>query len=112
MSIWKPIDSEAHLKELLEKRDGRPILILKHSPRCSLSFMAKNRLERNQDERLDYFLIDVIRNRNVSNALANITGVRHESPQAFLFAHGEPVSSKSHSAVNSDAFSKLVDALA
>jgi len=73
--------------------------------------MAKNRLERNPDPRISYFMIDVIGDRPISNALANLTGVNHESPQAFLFNGSILIDVKSHMAISPGELSKRMDSL-
>lgn len=86
-------------------------LVLKHSNRCALSGMAKSRLEKKKDDRLTYYVIDVIKNRNVSDLLASKSGVRHESPQAFLIEGGKVIEVKSHLAISAAEFSKRIDTL-
>jgi bacillithiol system protein YtxJ len=106
---WQTITREGELDELIDS--GHALLILKHSPRCSLSFMAKSRLERHPEKPFDCCLIDVIEHRSVSNALADKTGVRHESPQAFLFSNGRLLAVRDHMAIRPDFFvSALEDA--
>lgn len=62
--------------------------------------MAKNRLERNANVQIVYFLIDVIANRSLSNQLSEDSGIQHESPQSFLFFNGKLIDVKSHSSIN------------
>ncbi len=111
---WSEISSEDELNKILSgalNSSQKFPLILKHSKRCVLSGMAKNRLERNVDDRLSYYIIDVIANRNISNLLAEKTGVRHESPQMFLFNGNSLISVKSHMAIDSSEVSTKLDSL-
>ena len=73
--------------------------------------MAKNRLERSPDPRISYFIIDVIGDRPISNALANLAGVSHESPQAFLYNGSVLIDVKSHMAISPGELSKRIDSL-
>ena len=41
-------------------------------------------------------IVDVIRNRDVSNAIADETGVLHQSPQAIVIKNGEVTAHTSH----------------
>ena len=112
--MWQDILSVAELNTLISDPlagIGDFNLILKHSNRCSVSSMAKNRIEKNRDERITYYIINVIANRDVSDALADLTGIRHESPQAFLFNGPSLVEAKSHSAIRPSEISELVDSL-
>lgn len=112
MAFWSPVESEDELEKLINSSDVSSVFILKHSYRCALSSMAKSRIEKNKDERLQYYLIDVIQNRAVSNALADMFSVSHESPQAFLIKDSKLIEVKSHLAIKPHAFSLLLDSFA
>jgi bacillithiol system protein YtxJ len=78
----------------------RPLLLFKHSTRCSVSFPAHAELERFAAE-LDpavarVAVILVVEDRAVSNEAAARLGVRHESPQAILVSKGRAVWNASH----------------
>ena len=109
--MWREIESVEDLKTLLSPSasDRKYHLILKHSTRCSISSMAKGRIEKNTDDRIDYYMINVLTHRNVSDALSEHTGVQHESPQAFLFHDTSLLDVKSHSAIRPQEFSEQVD---
>lgn len=102
MSFWTKIESLDELRDAIIRVDAdRPFnLILKHSTRCAISSMAKNRLERSPNSRVNYYIIDIIAYRALSNALSDETGVRHESPQSFLFANSALLDVKSHMAID------------
>jgi len=111
---WREISTENELNEVLSGTSDSAQkfpLILKHSKRCVLSGMAKNRLERNADQRISYYIIDVISNRAVSNLLSEKTGVKHESPQMFLFSGSNLISVKSHMAIDSSEVTTRLDSL-
>lgn len=112
--MWHNIDSVPELNSIISGAAGGTtgfILILKHSTRCSISSMAKNRLEKGKDERIAYYIIDVIGNRAISNALAETADVRHESPQAFLYNGSDLIEVTSHMAIRPGELSAHVDAL-
>lgn len=112
--MWQPITSEEALNKIISGSESEPgsyNLILKHSHRCAISVMAKSRLERGIDSRLSYYTIDVINNRDISNALASATDIQHESPQAFLFNGSTMVDVRSHMDINASELSKTVDSL-
>lgn len=101
--MWTELETVEALEECFE-RDERPALLFKHSTRCPLSAMAKSRIENGKDAAVDYFLIDVIRHREVSQRLAEKTEIRHESPQAFLICAGKVETVKSHTDIRPAAF--------
>lgn len=112
--LWQHIETEAELNTLLSPGNlasGDCYAILKHSPRCAMSAVAKTRLDRKMDSRINYFIIDVVGNRDVSQALASQTGVHHESPQLFLFHSGVLIDVKSHMAISASELSRRLNAI-
>ena len=94
---WITLQTEAQLEEIRQRSASRPQLIFKHSTRCSTSALVKGRLERaKQPETIDFYFLDLIRNRPVSNRIAETFFVEHESPQVLLIRHGECVYDESH----------------
>jgi bacillithiol system protein YtxJ len=65
--------------------------------------MALNRLERNwagHEEKLTPYYLDLISFRDVSNHIATLSGVQHESPQAIVVKNGEVVYHASHNGIS------------
>ena len=93
--------SEEQIAEIVELSHEKPQLIFKHSTRCSISSMAKSRLEREWNlENVELWYLDLIAYRNVSNAIASQLGVHHESPQAILLKDGIVVHDSSHNSIS------------
>jgi bacillithiol system protein YtxJ len=62
--------------------------------------MAKGRLERSQQpENIDFYILDLINNRSLSNKLAEEFNVWHESPQVLLIQDGKCTYDESHTAI-------------
>ncbi|WKZ67747.1 MAG: bacillithiol system redox-active protein YtxJ [Flavobacteriales bacterium] len=97
---WTALTDEAQLDAIDQQSAERPVLIFKHSTRCSISSAALNRLESAwgaADEDLGaIYLLDLIRHRGISNAIADRYGVQHESPQVLVIRHGRCVHHASH----------------
>lgn len=96
---WNPISDIADLGSVLKKSSNRPQLIYKHSPSCGVSFMAKQELDSNVQELSTFaelYIVNVIQDRPVSNAVAKELGIRHESPQAILLQDGKVMWEGSH----------------
>ncbi|MBC8053847.1 MAG: bacillithiol system redox-active protein YtxJ [Sphingobacteriaceae bacterium] len=100
---WIPLESIDQL-EAIKQAPGYNILF-KHSTRCSISLMAKRKFEFEWDalptETSVYFL-DLIKNRNISNAIADTFKVHHESPQLLLIKGGECIYETSHSDISAE----------
>lgn len=98
---WVPLQSESDIDGIIEKSKDRPQVIFKHSTRCPVSSMAKNRLEKAAPpENVTFHYLDLIRYRSVSNKIAEDFGIRHESPQVILIIDGKAVFNESHSAIH------------
>jgi bacillithiol system protein YtxJ len=76
-----------------------PLAVLfKHSTQCPTSAAAYKEVERFTAAYPDapVYLIKVIEERTVSDAIAKRTGVTHESPQVIIVADGTVVYTASH----------------
>ncbi|MCB0547804.1 MAG: bacillithiol system redox-active protein YtxJ [Phaeodactylibacter sp.] len=100
---WLPLTATSQIKEIVEHSRSTTCIIYKHSTRCSLSSLARNRLEKDWqfDERavLPYFL-DLIAYREVSNLVEDHFGVVHQSPQILLIQDARCVYHASHLDIN------------
>jgi bacillithiol system protein YtxJ len=94
---WITLTSEDQLKEIKERSFQRPQVIFKHSTRCSISALAKSRLDKSQpDADIDFYYLDLIRYRGLSNMVAEVFNIYHESPQVLVIKDGACVYDESH----------------
>jgi bacillithiol system protein YtxJ len=94
---WIEITELQELDTIKKESFSKPQLIFKHSTRCSISSMVKNRLEKGEvQNEVDFYLLDLIKHRDISNEIAETFHVHHESPQALLIKNGECTFSESH----------------
>lgn len=100
---WIPLDEEEQLEKIIERSQNTPQVIFKHSTRCSISSMAKNRLDKNdQPEGIDFYYLDLIKHRNISNKIAEEFKVQHQSPQVLIIRDGKCTYTESHSGIMMD----------
>ncbi|MEJ7627882.1 MAG: bacillithiol system redox-active protein YtxJ [Ferruginibacter sp.] len=100
---WKLLTDEDQLENIKTLSSSTPQLIFKHSTRCSISGMAKNRLERSSvPDGIDFYYLDLLKYRNISSKLETDFIVHHESPQVLLIINGECVYDESHSGISMD----------
>jgi bacillithiol system protein YtxJ len=100
---WINLTQEEQLTNIKEKSFTIPQVVFKHSTRCSISSMALKRMERaGAPEGIDFYFLDLLAHRNVSNAIAEVFKVYHESPQVILIKNGEAVYDESHTAIDMD----------
>ena len=97
---WIEIKSLHQLEEIKKESENNPVLIFKHSTRCSTSRMTLDRLERNWNSHemsaITPYFLDLISHREISNQIAQHFGVEHESPQVLIISRGESVVDLSH----------------
>jgi bacillithiol system protein YtxJ len=106
---WEQLTDSAKLDSLLNDQDT-PIILFKHSTRCSISSMALSRFESEWKNELNCRLVflDLLSHRNISNDIATKTGVEHQSPQAILVFKGKVIGHASHNGISANKFEQLI----
>jgi bacillithiol system protein YtxJ len=98
---WINLTQEEQLQQIKLNSKNKPQVIFKHSTRCSISSMAKNRLEKStQPNEIVFYFLDLIKYRPISNKIAEIFKVYHASPQILLIKNDECVYDESHSGID------------
>lgn len=102
---WTELTDIAQLLEVTAISSEKPVVIFKHSTRCSISRMALKQFEREYDlnETVDAYFLDLIAHRDISNEIASRFNVYHESPQLILIKNGQAVYDVSHSDIDAVA---------
>ena len=98
---WTLLESANQVNEIKQQKGYS--LIFKHSTRCSISLMAKKRLEldrENLPENISLYFLDLIRYRDLSAQIAQDFQVHHESPQLLLIKDGECILDQSHGGIS------------
>ena len=91
----KRIKSIEVWRELLEKSKEQPFLLFKFSLTCLSSLSAKKELQSLETE-LPIYMVVVQMDRQVSNAVENDLGVKHESPQLLILKDGKGIWQATH----------------
>lgn len=102
-SNWQELTSIEQLEQIIKNSQEKPIGIFKHSTRCGISVRAKMVLEEDwsyNEKELDFYYLDLLKYRDVSNKVAELTGVHHQSPQVIILKDEEPVYEETHHAIN------------
>lgn len=100
---WVELTSVEQLMEVLSTTEEKPVLLFKHSTRCSISMMALNSFQSkwtSGDELCGLYFLDLLNHRDVSNEIAVLTGVIHQSPQAIVLKGKEIIYDASHSSID------------
>lgn len=106
---WISLTTEEQLSQIKEKSVTVTQVIFKHSTRCSISSMVLDRLERSKaPATADFYYLDLIAHRNVSNKIAEVFDVYHESPQVLVIKNGECVYNESHMGIRMDEVAEQI----
>jgi bacillithiol system protein YtxJ len=101
---WKKLDSITQLDHIIEESKEKPVLVFKHSTRCSISSMAWSRIERNWKEedntKVSPYFLDLIAFRAISDEIALRFSVPHASPQVILIKNGRAIYDNSHMGIS------------
>jgi bacillithiol system protein YtxJ len=90
------------LEACLAASHQAPVFILKHSTACPISHSAHRRFAdflASDDALPAAYIVKVIEDRPISNAIAGQLGVRHASPQLLLVKDGTAVWDTSHTSI-------------
>ena len=97
---WIQLTEKEALSDIAKKSNEIPQVLFKHSTRCSISATALNRFEKSYEEaygeRAQFYFIDLLKYRPVSNAIASEFNVEHQSPQVLVIKNGNCVFHSSH----------------
>lgn len=94
---WIALRDESALQEIIDKSATRPQVIFKHSIRCGISAVAKGRLDRaSTPSEADFYYLDLVNHRGVSNKVSALFNVEHQSPQVLVIRDGACVYDESH----------------
>lgn len=101
---WIPLTFLGQLDELVAFSEQKPVVIFKHSTRCSVSRFALKQFENEFDlkDNVDAYFLDLLEYRDISNEIASRFGVYHQSPQLILIKDGQAIYDASHSDIDAE----------
>lgn len=98
---WIDLSFPGQLEEIRQKSFNQPVVIFKHSTRCSISTVAKSRLEKaGIPAEVEFYYLDLLKFRSISNQVAEEFKVYHESPQVLLIKNGDCIYDESHMGID------------
>ena len=100
-----PVGSPEVLDSLFKDSHTAPVVLFKHSSSCGISAHI---LEELRAVEAEIHVVVVQSHRELSNAIEQRTGHRHQSPQAFVIKDGKAVYHASHYGINVDAITRLL----
>lgn len=105
--FWQELSSEADLQVAVKKSFEKKVVIFKHSTRCFISKTVLKNFEnevKNSDKLAEFYFLDLLQYRELSNKIANDFGVPHQSPQLIILENGKAVQNASHQNISLSLF--------
>lgn len=104
---WIALNDLGQLNEIIAISHDKPVIIFKHSTRCSVSRMALKQFENEFDVEtlhcnVSAYFLDLLEHRDISNEIADRFNVYHQSPQLLLIKDGKSVYDVSHSDIDAE----------
>lgn len=97
---WIPLIEEIQLDEMLEVSKIKTIAIFKHSTRCGISRGVLKQFEKQTNiENIDFYFLDLLNFRNISNAIAQKFEIEHQSPQLIVLKNKKVITHASHHSI-------------
>ena len=102
--FWRKLESSEDLQSAIEKSSEKIIVIFKHSTRCIISKTVlrnfEKEIEQNQNNDIEFYYLDLLNYRNISNEIAENLHVTHQSPQVIVIKNQQAIYNASHDGIS------------
>lgn len=107
---WNALTDLQQLNDIIEASKENPVLIFKHSTRCSISRFALKQFENEFDPegKIKAYFLDLLAYRDISNEIAHRFGIQHQSPQLIVLKNGVAVYDTSHDSIQASALRRFI----
>ena len=107
---WNELTSMDQLELLEIQSQIQPVLIFKHSTRCSISRFALKQFENEFDlqDKIAHYFLDLLNHRDISNEIAFQFNVQHQSPQILLLKNRAVEYHTSHENIDATELKKYL----
>lgn len=108
---WIKLTDSEQLMNAIEHSTIKPIVLFKHSINCSISDMVITRFENKwnlENTSCDLYYLDLINYRSISNEIASVTGIEHQSPQVIVLKNKQVIYTATHSNIVASEIEKVL----
>ena len=107
---WFPLNEINQLQEIISESKQSPIVIFKHSTRCIISRTVLKNFEKafDLDGKVKPYFLDLLEFRPISNEIATVFNITHQSPQLLVIKNGVCVYDASHDAIDVESIRELL----
>ena len=96
---WNKLENISDIDAIIDQSELNIIVIFKHSTRCGISSSVLRRFEKQTNpptDQTNFYLLNVIQHRNISNEISQQLSIEHESPQLIIIKNREVIAHDSH----------------
>lgn len=107
---WRQLTDLGQLNEIIAESADKPVIIFKHSTRCSVSRMVLKQFEIEFDlhEKITPYFLDLLEHRDISNEIASRFVVFHQSPQLIVIKDGNAIFNDSHGSIDAGKLEQFI----
>lgn len=105
---WKVLENSNQIENIKEASHNKLQLVFKHSTRCIISKMALKNFENDflLHDIIDAYYLDLIAYRSISNEIAEVFAVEHQSPQILVIKEGVAIYAASHESIDANVLKR------
>lgn len=111
---WITLEEMSQLDQLVEESKTKYVLVFKHSTRCGISKFCLQNFEsefQTDSSKVVLYFLDILKNRELSNAIASRFDVVHQSPQVLLIKNSTAIYAESHGQINANELQHLIEGI-
>lgn len=108
---WFYLEEIKELDQIEKISFEKPVVIFKHSTRCSISRMVLKQFENEyaiETATMELYFLDLLAHRDISNAIAERFDVFHQSPQLIVIKDGMAIYDVSHESIAAEELKQFV----
>ncbi|MFK8038993.1 MAG: bacillithiol system redox-active protein YtxJ [Crocinitomicaceae bacterium] len=109
MKNWNHITEINTIEDIIKASNSKPQILFKDSVTCGISAFAKSRLTEGNDlliDSADFNYLDLLKYRAISNHIADVFDVYHQSPQIIVLKNEKVVYTSSHHSIQPKEIAK------
>ncbi len=108
---FHPLATPSDWTEARAHSEDEPVLVFKHSSACPISTSAHEEMQAlATGSAIPVYKLVVQQSRDLSNEIADVLGVHHETPQAIVLDQHESVFDTSHFDVTAETLREAIHA--
>jgi bacillithiol system protein YtxJ len=108
---WHHLLASQQLDNAIELSFEKPVVVFKHSTRCGTSLHILSNITADWhklEHEIEFYYLDLLQHRDISNRIAAELNVVHQSPQIILIKNGKAVYHTSHFAISINDLNKAL----